>query len=877
MRHESRSPNPNVAAADATMREPPLRLASGMLAALEALRNHAVDPPQRRNLDRVIENVRRLAADADASTARFRILLDAVPDAVTLHDEEGRILDANAAACRSYGYTLEELLHMRVHDLNPSLPHDHMRRLLETFELGRTVTEETTNRRRNGDIFPVEVHSSAFLDGGKRRIVAVARDLSGRRNIDAELRTSEARYRLLLQAMDKGVLVQDANGSIVSANPAACRILGMSEAEVLALRRDDLRDWRFVDEHGDAVDLGHLPGFRAIKLGRNVESSLLGVYLPHLHLYRWLSATAVPQFEAGQARPFQVITTFSDVTALKRQADLFDKTQRLAGIGGWELDDLRGTLFWTEEMYRIHDLPTGSAVNEARALAFYDEEERRQLRRALQEARTAARPFDLELRMTTAIGRSRWVRVMGQPLVRHGRIYGVAGTVQDITERKLVEDQLKRQASTDRVTGLPNREAALAQLGRMLAESGDGAGPAVLYVDIDRFKLVNDVLGHVEGDHVLLEAAERLLRCAAGTQATVARFGGDEFLLLVRDIADFALLMALAERITATFHRPFHHGGSEFLLTVSVGIARAPNDGDSVQQLVNHAEAAMLEAKRRGRNIWQPFDHELARDLGDRLLMESLLRRALDSGEFRLVYQPKIDLARSSVIGMEALLRWNSPQLGEVSPSHFIQHAENSGEIVRIGAWVIGEACRALRAWRDAGLGLRHVAVNVSFRQLLGGSVLDAVQSALRECGLPGNALEIEMTERVLIEDAGDTVEMFSALRRMGVSLTIDDFGEGYSSLNYLRRLPIDGLKISHTFMQGIPVNPVDSNICQAIVQIARSLGMKLTAEGVETDAQREFLLQLGAPYAQGYLFSPPLEAARVADFLEAWGDNGNG
>ncbi|MCE5233943.1 MAG: EAL domain-containing protein [Mizugakiibacter sp.] len=875
MRHESRSPNPNAITTDAAAVEPPLQLASGMLAALEALRSRSADPPQRRHLDRVIDNVRRLAADADASATRFRILLDAVPDAVTLHDEDGRILDANAAACRDYGYTLDELRRMSVHDLNPGLPHDHMRRMLETFELGHTATDETTNRRRNGDVFPVEVHSSAYRDGNQRRIVAVARDLSGRRNIDAELRTSEARYRLLLQAMDKGVLVQDTSGGIVSVNPAACRILGVSEAEILAMRREDLHDWRFVDEHGDAIDLGQLPGFRAIKLGRNVESSLLGVYLPHLHLYRWLSATAVPQFEAGQSRPFQVISTFSDVTVLKRQADLFDKTQRLAGIGGWELDDLRGLLFWTDELYRIHDLPTGSAVSEARALSFYDEDDRKHLRRALQEARTAARPFDLELRLTTAIGRGRWVRAMGQPLVRHGRIYGVAGTVQDITERKLVEDQLKRQASTDRVTGLPNRETALAQLGRMLTDADSDAGPAVLYVDIDRFKLVNDVLGHVEGDHVLKESAERLLRCAAGAQATVARFGGDEFLLLVCDISDFALLMALAERITATFHRPFQHGGSEFLLTVSIGIARAPTDGDSVQQLVNHAEAAMLEAKRRGRNTWQPFDHELARDLSDRLLMESLLRRALDNGEFRLVYQPKVDLARSSVIGMEALLRWNSPQLGEVSPSHFIPHAENSGEIVRIGAWVIGEACRALRTWREAGLGLRHVAVNVSFRQLLGGSVLDAVQSALRECELPGNALEIEMTERVLIEDAGDIVETFSALRRMGVSLTIDDFGEGYSSLNYLRRLPIDGLKISHTFMQGIPANAVDSSICQAIVQIAQSLGMKLTAEGVETEAQREFLLRLGTPFAQGFLFSPPLEAARVPAFLEAWGEAG--
>ena len=846
-------------------------LTAGTIAALETLRSeYASDPLVQSTLLQARRTLERVELGAEAVANRYRSLINAVPDAVTLHDETGRILEANDAACAVYGYSLERLRQLSVYDLNPELAPESVQELLRHAGSGRSDTVETTNRRADGTFFPVEVRSNAYIDGSARRIVAIARDITNRHAADRELRASEARYRGLLRAMDKGVLVQDALGRIVSVNPAGCRLLGLTETELTDARRATLDEWRFEDESGKPLPYDELPGMRSVRVAAPVESTLVGVWLPHLSIHRWFAISTVPQYVEGRRKPFQVISTFSDVTALKRASELFAKTQTLASIGGWEYDAKSGQLFWTEEMYRIHDLPASSPLTMERALGFLPDADRQRLEASL-EAAQRGQSFELELRLVSAIGRRRWVCVQGQPLRRHGRIHGVSGTLQDITERKLHEDDLRRLAQTDVLTGLANRDTALADIERAIERARvGGKGPALLFVDLDRFKIVNDMLGHAAGDRLLAAAAARLRQCA-GTDADTARFAGDAFLMLMPQVADAGAPARLAERITAVFAQPFDYAGEELQVTASVGIARWPEDGTNAQQLVNHADAAVNEAKRRGRNTWQGFTPQLARGLSDRLMIESQLRRALDNGEFRLEYQPTIDLASGRVVAAEALLRWNNRQLGELGPAQFISHAENSGDIVRIGAWVIREACRQLREWRARGIELGRVAVNVSYRQFLNESLVDTVRSALRDAGLDGAALELEMTERVLIDDVPDTFETFAALRQTGVALTIDDFGEGYSALNYLRRLPIDGIKISHAFMQGIPGNGTDSAICEAIVRMARSLGLNVTGEGVETEAQRQFLLSQGTPLAQGFLFSRPLAPGRFAEFIDAW------
>ena len=816
-------------------------------------------------LRRARDDIERVARGHENVAARYRSLLDAVPDAVTVHDAQGRIIDANRTACESYGYPLEHLREMAVHDLNPTLTSDHMEELWRTFQLGQAVTVETVNVRRDGQRFPVEVHSNAFEDGSGRRVVAVARDITLRKQGESALRSSEERYRLLLDAVDKGILVQDRDGRVLSANAAAARCFGFSEAE-LRSGGFAIDEWSLVDEAGQPLRWSEVPAQRALHSGRVVDSTLIGVYSPRVQGVSWFSVTAVPQFLDGESQAFQVISLFTDVTALKRQSELFRQTQALANIGGWERDFQRGTLFCTEEVLRLLDLPPDATPSWHVLLTQFMEADRARLTEALRQAQAEGATFDLELRLVTRAHQRRWVRMIGRAVLHRGRPQGASGTMQDITLRKVQEEQLRRQALTDTLTGLANRDSMLRTLTRAIDEAPSGQGPSLLYIDLDRFKVINDLLGHAAGDGLLVAASQRL-KDVVGGDAMLARFGGDEFMLVVPWSEDKDMTVRIAERVTTAFARPFEYAGEEFAITASVGVAEFPGDGATIQQLINHADAAMFEAKRRGRNKWQHFSPQLARTLTDRLLVETQLRRALDNNEFYLKFQPQVDLASGRPTGAEALLRWRSRMLGELAPGVFIGHAENTGDIVHIGAWVIRQACRQMRAWRDAGIDMQRVAVNVSYRQFLSESLTDIVASALAEYSLPGDALELEMTERVLVEDVPDTLETFRALKRLGVQLVIDDFGEGYSALNYLRQLPFDGLKISHTFMQGIPNNSADSAICQAVIRIAQSLGLAVIAEGVETEEQRQFLLRHGCTQAQGFLFSKPVFAPEIAEY----------
>lgn len=836
----------------------------------DAIAALAVDEPAALPLRRARERIEALLRASDALESRYRSLLDAVPEAVTVHDGFGRILEANKTAESVYGHPLAKLRRMRVQDLNPSLPDDHMELVFRTFQVGRTETVETTNRHADGHYFPIEVHSRMFLDGEEMRIIAVARDISARHAAERELRDSERRYRELLDAIDKGILVHDRDGRVRSANAAAERMLGMSEAELISDTLD-VGDWRFVDEHGQPIKPAALPPNRALAEGGVVDSTVIGINSPTLGGYSWFSVTAVPQFREGEALPFQVITLFSDVTALKLESLLFDEVQALASIGGWHYDFRRGRMYASRELYRLLELAPERRIEREDVYALFVPGDRERMQQAMDAARLRNESFDLELRVVTRSGQRRWLRVIGQPQLQRGVVESVIGTAQDITSRKRQEEQLRRQALTDPLTGLSNRDALMRQLARAVDEAEPGAGPAVLYVDLDRFKVINDLLGHAAGDGLLVAAAQRLRR-AVGADTLLARFGGDEFMAVIAPCRDEQVARDMALRITDAFAEPFPHSGEEFSITASVGIAQYPQDGATIQQLINHADAAMFDAKRRGRNNWQAFTPALSRKLTDRLLVETQLRRALDNQEFYLRYQPQVDLVSGKVTAAEALIRWRNRMLGELAPDLFISHAENTGDIVRIGAWVIREACRQLRAWRDAGLDVPRVAVNVSYRQFLSDNLPEVVAEALRDFGLEGDALELEMTERVLVEDVPDTLDTFNTLKDLGVSLVIDDFGEGYSALNYLRRLPFDGLKISHHFMQGIPATPTDTAICEAIIRIAQSLGLLVVAEGVEMETQRQFLLRQGAALAQGYLFSKPISPEEFADFVRLHG-----
>jgi len=824
---------------------------------LAALEQACSDPLLPEHLRTLLVQARGALRDADAATgverSRYRAVFDAVPDPVSIIDWDGTVLDVNKAGMLAYQRTREEIIGKPIEFLNPDLPRDHLRPVWESLSRGDTYVIEVTNMRADGTRFPVEVHSAGINIDGRMRIVAVARDLSGRH-------AAELRYRELMETIDKGIIVRDAQGSIVHVNPAAMRILGIRDGASL---EEDLRadNWQTFDEHGREVSEMDQPATYALRTGRIVESTVLGFYNKRTRELKWLSVTCVPQFAVGASKPEQVLSLFSDVTELKRDSALFDRAQSLAHIGGWEWDTGRNTLYLTEEARRIvGQEPAPATIDEL--MACLREPDRRRLRTALDHAIAHGRSLNLDLQGWQTNGHLFWVRLIGEaetgdPLSTH-----ITGTLQDITERKQAEETLRVQARTDPLTGLLNRDAVLEELETRLSDA-TLARAAVLYIDLDRFKIVNDVLGHAAGDR-LLSAASRRIQRAVGSEGLIARFGGDEFLVICSTGDEPTRPERLADAILEAFSESFRMDGEEFSITASIGIAQAPIDGRRAQQLIQNADVAMYDSKRRGRNDWQAFTAELAEQQLQRLQLETHLRRAVINDEFNLVYQPLVQLETGNVVGAEALIRWNNRLLGEMRPDHFISHAETTGDIVGIGGWVLREACRQMRRWLDRGLQLERIAVNVSYRQFLGEDLSEHVRAALAESGLPGSALELEFTERVLIEDAPDTVRTFAALRDMGIVLTIDDFGEGYSALNYLRRLPIHGLKLSQLFVQGVPDRASDVAVCQAVTGIARSLGLSLVAEGIETERQRRFLLDLGVTVGQGFLFAPGLTSEEL-------------
>ena len=795
------------------------------------------------------------AAESGEVLAPFdRALFDAVPDPVTVLDWNGNVLAVNKAGVRAYQRPIAEIIGQPIEVLNPDLPRDHLAPVWECLDRGETYVVEVTNMRADGTRFPVEVHSAGFLHDGRKAIVAVARDMSGRR--DAELR-----YRELMETIDKGILVRDRSGRIIHANAAAMRMFGIAPGQRADRVLDDAH-WLVVDEHGRETPSEQYPASLALRTGQPFASAVLGFFNRERRSLTWLSVTAVPQFAPGTREVDQVLTLFSDVTALKRDSTLFDRVQALAHVGGWQWDASHDRAFLTGEAQRVLGLARPPSTL-ADVLAGLRPPDRERLRTAVQDTMRGGHAFDLEL-MTGAAGtEATWVRMIGELEAGDPTGARLHGTVQDITLRKHTEESLRVQARTDPLTGLLNRDAVLGELEAMLARGARGA--AVLYIDLDRFKIVNDVLGHAAGDRVLVSAARRLQR-AVGTEGRIARFGGDEFMVVCDAGEDPERPQRLARGILDAFGVSFRMDGEEFSITASIGIARAPLDGRMPQQLIQNADLAMYESKRRARNGWQAFSAEMAEQQLQRLQLETQLRRAVENEEFHLVYQPQVDLGTGRVLGAEALIRWRNDALGEMQPDRFIAHAETTGDIVGIGSWVLHEACAQLRRWRDRGVPIERISVNVSYRQFGGDALVRHVRQALDDAGLPGEALELEVTERVLIEEAPDTLQTFAALRELGVMLVIDDFGEGYSALNYLRRLPIQGLKISQQFLQGVPGNASDVAICEAVAGIARGLRLNLVAEGVENEAQRQFLLQLGVPVGQGFLFARGLSPDDLAE-----------
>lgn len=450
-----------------------------------------------------------------------------------------------------------------------------------------------------------------------------------------------------------------------------------------------------------------------------------------------------------------------------------------------------------------------------------------------------------------------------------GAVVYYEGTIEDITDRRVYQAQIERQANYDALTGLANRTLLNGRLHQVINDaSASATGIAVVFIDLDQFKFINDTYGHELGDNLLQSMADRLRSCVRDSD-TVARQGGDEFVLLLTGYHP-ADLLGVVQRVHAAIARPWQSGRREFHVTSSIGVAVYPDDGVSADVLLRNADAAMYKAKENGRNGYQFFTAELNRALVERLDIERRLRGALSRRQFLLHYQPRIDMETGRIAGAEALLRWRVPQQGLVSPARFIAVAEDTGLIVPIGRWVLLAACQQARDWQLAGLPPIIVSVNVSPRQFREGSVVEIIAEALRVTELPARYLQIELTEGLAMHGAEKYVHMLGQIKALGVQIAVDDFGTGYSSLSYLKRFPVDQLKVDRSFVKDLATDPDDAVIVQAIIALGHKLNLRVVAEGVETTEQLEFLRQSGCDEMQGYLFGKPMIAGEFAALLES-------
>lgn len=577
-------------------------------------------------------------------------------------------------------------------------------------------------------------------------------------------------------------------------------------------------------------------------------------------LIEW--SNAVLHDERGQAE--FLVSIGIDVTeksaadaALKESAKRLNEAQRIARVGSWTLDLISGELTWSDETFRLFEIDkTAFGASYEAFLETVHPDDREWVRHAYADALVNRGPYEIIHRLQMSDGRIKWVSERCETQFdAQGRPLRSSGTVQDITERKLAEAEIRRLAYHDALTGLLNRFSLQSQLDQALAMAHrERRSLAVIFLDIDRFKAINDTMGHAVGDALLRQVAERLR--------------DNEFVVVLTEVDDVAAAARVADKLLHALARSYRVGDNDLHSTASIGLAVYPNDGEDGETLMKEADTAMYHAKSLGRNNVQFFTAELNDAAVKRLTLERDLRTAVESGQLELHYQPQLDSRDGRVVGVEALVRWRHPRQGLILPAVFIPIAEETDLILSLGEWVLNEACRQLRTWRDLGLRDVTMAVNLSAHQIYSPVLLTQVAQALAVHGLEGADLGLEITESVAMRDPDASISRIQALRELGVRLSIDDFGTGYSSLSYLKLLPIHTLKLDRSFVRDIETDLNDVAICTATIALAHNLGLAVVAEGVETEAQRSLLCSHGCDFMQGYLFSRPLQVDAALAFI---------
>ena len=820
-----------------------------------------------------------------ASQENLAVTLQSIGDAVMATDVSGRITRMNPVAERMTGWRLDEAQGLPlaqvfriVHAVTRVVPIDPVQRVLESGEVvglanhTALLCRDGTERHISDSAAPIRDSAGRLLG-----VVLVFSDVSEKYRLQQVLVESEERYRALVDASPVAVVVHQ-DRHIVFANPAAVRLIGAPDAATLIGRpvgdfvhpqhhallaqrarqfeQDDtdmpMQEWRYRRLDGEAMDVQaqasrvHLNGSPAVQVS-------------------FMDITARKQAEAqlreNEAR-FRALTSLSSDWYWEQ-----DEQFRFVRVKGEKAD-------WTEVagQHFLGDRYLGKTrweLGDTHLTQSQWDHHRAEL--------LAQREFrDLQLRFEKEDGSYRWASVSGMPIFdAQGAFSGYRGIGRDITAQKAAQDQINALAFYDALTSLPNRRLLIEQLRQaVVTHVRSQQHAALLFIDLDNFKTLNDTLGHETGDLLLQQVAQRLLSCVREAD-TVARLGGDEFVVMLQGLSALELnAVADAEtvghKILDAFSPPFMLAGREYRSTPSIGITLFGRDGQGIEDLLKQADLAMYQAKAAGRNTLRMFDDGMQSAVDARAAMESDLRQALAQQQFVLHYQAVVD-KQGRVSGAEALVRWKHPQRGMVPPGQFIPIAESTRLIVPLGAWVLDTACAQLAAW-GARDDTRHLtmAVNVSAHQFMEPDFVVQVEAALKRTGADPAALKMELTESLLADNIADVIAKMTALRVRGVTFSLDDFGTGYSSLSYLKLLPLAHLKIDQSFVRDLLVDLNDAAIARTIVALGASLGLAVIAEGVETDGQYRFLLAIGCETFQGYLFARPVPIEEFETMLLA-------
>ncbi len=785
-----------------------------------------------------------------ASERRFRALIESGTDGIGLLNSDGIITYAGASTQRLLGYTVEEFTGRNILDLvHPDDLADAAQKLASVLiEPGSAAPAELRLKHRDGSWRWVQGMGKNFLDDpALRGVVINYRDITEERAAEEALRDSEEKYRDLVETVNEIIFEQDAAGIITYVSQAVERVSGFTPDEIVGRPAQE-----FV--HPDDIPRlqGDVPAGQEFRIATRAGG------------YRWVSTSLQPVLRNGERTGQRGVLV--DVTERKvAEEQLKASEERYRGLVDAAQDAIY-TLSPTGVLTSLNpafEQITGWSREEWLGKNFapiVHPDDLPQAIQVLQEA-LAGGTAAFELRIRAKSGEYIVTEFTTGPLMEDGKVVGLLGVGRDVTEKRKTHETIRQLAFHDALTGLPNRalfedrlRVALAQSGRTLQKL------AVMFLDIDRFKLVNDTLGHTGGDHLLQAVAEDLATVGRDCD-TVARVGGDEFTILLPSIADDSDAVGAAERILEVLKRPRQIDGQEFAVTVSIGVTLSPEDGLDVETLLRNADTAMYRAKDGGRDNYQLYTQAMNAAVIQRLSLETDLRHALERGELEVYYQPISDVASGEIRGAEALLRWDHPQRGRLNPDDFIPLAEETGLIIPIGEWVLGQACARVRAWQDAGYANMRVSVNLSARQLQHKSIVHAVRDAYQTAGIQPECLDLEITEGAVMTNVEFIIAVLHGIRRLGVGIAVDDFGTGYSSLSYLKRFPIDSVKIDRSFVRDLATDPSDAAIVTTIIAMARNLGLRVIAEGVETEEQLEFLRRRGCDEFQGYYTSRPVDA----------------